>query len=106
MTQDARAPYDETCAELTATSEATASTMFGMPCLKIGRKAFAGFHAGAMVFKLRGSAHAEALALPGSALFDPTNGRPMREWVVVQPRHAGRWVEFGRQALAYVGGQD
>ena len=79
--------------------------MFGAPCIKVKGKAFAAFSQGRMVFKLRGDAHAVALALPGAALFDPSGeGRPMREWVGVPDAHAEQWERLAEEALAYVGG--
>lgn len=79
--------------------------MFGVLCIKVKGKAFASFSQERMVFKLRGEAHAEALALAGAALFDPSgHGRPMREWVTVPVAHANRWEQFAEEALAYVGG--
>lgn len=53
-----------------------------MPCLAVHGKAFAGVHPGAMVFKLQGDNHANALALPGVAV-RPV--RPMREWSRYRP---------------------
>jgi hypothetical protein len=77
--------------------------MFGMPCLKYDGKMFAGYYKGAMTFKLTGLAHAEALALPGARLFDPSGrGRPMKEWVEVPADHSDRWPEFGDEALRYL----
>jgi hypothetical protein len=104
MADEGRGDYDDVVAELTATSAAQSGKMFGMPCLKIGGKAFAGLHGEAMVFKLRGNAHGRALALPGARLFDPMGGRPMKEWVEVPREHAAEWAELGRQAMAYVEG--
>ena len=105
MADSPQARYDEVAAELTATSPATLSKMFGMPCLKIGSKAFAGYTDSAMVFKLSGAPHTRALALSGAHLFDPGSmGRPMKEWVVVPVEHAAVWPDLGRDALAYVGG--
>ncbi|HEX6605557.1 MAG TPA: hypothetical protein VF276_01465 [Chloroflexia bacterium] len=102
MTADPRAAYDAVAAEL-AGAGVSSSKMFGMPCLKYGGKAFAGFHQEAMTFKLRLPAHAAALALPGAHLFDPSGaGRPMREWVEVPATHAARWPEFAREALHYL----
>jgi hypothetical protein len=76
---------------------AEAGKMFGMPCLKIGGKAFAGTYDKELVFKLTGDAHAEALALPNAHLFDPSDmGRPMKEWVVtpeITPQKAKKLVE-------------
>ena len=74
--------YDAVAAGLTKSTAAVAGKMFGMPNLFIGGKAFAGLYGDAMVFKLDGSAHARAPALPGAQLFDPSGrGRPMKAWV-------------------------
>jgi hypothetical protein len=102
---DAKAHYDAVVTEITATSPATAGKMFGMPCLKINGKAFAGFTDNAMVFKLGGPALQRALALPGARHFDPMGGRPMKEWVVAPPAHASRWLDLSRAAMRYVEGK-
>lgn len=79
------------------------SQMFGMPCLKVGGKAFAGVFGSSMVFKLAGDAHAGALKLKGMELFDPSGmGRPMKEWVVVPATHARRWTDLASLARDYV----
>lgn len=105
MSSDPRAEYDAVVSEIIASSSATGGMMFGMPCLKDSGKAFAGFYKGAMVFKLGAPSHAEALALPGARLFDPTGrGRPMKEWVEVPDEHASRWLDLAREALHYVVG--
>jgi hypothetical protein len=85
--------------------EVAGGKLFGVRCIKANGKAFAAFRDGAMVFKLRGAPHAEALALPGAALFDPSgHGRPMREWVVVPAEHADRWEGLAEVALRGMGG--
>jgi hypothetical protein len=100
MAKKSSPTFDSVADELTATSDTVRSQMFGMACLKRGGKAFAGDYHGAMVFKLRGEAHAQALALAGAHLFDPSGrDRPMKEWVVIPGEHAARWPEFGRLAL-------
>ncbi len=105
MTEDARALYDAVVSEITASSSAITGKMFGMPCLKNNGKAFAGYSENAMVFKLTAPQHAEALALMGARLFDPSGrDRPMREWVEVPVENAARWLEFARSALHYVDG--
>ncbi len=54
--------------------------MFDKPCFKTGGKAFMSFFENAMVFKLIGAAHHEAVSLDGSQLFDPAGKkRPMKE---------------------------
>ena len=100
---DSRTQYDAITAELAAISPTIAGKMFGMPCLKCNGKAFAGYYEGAMVFKLGVPRHAEALALSGARLFDPSGrGRPMKEWVEVPAEHVSQWFELARAALAYV----
>src|SRR5437588_269073 len=102
MPTDSRADNDAVASEITASSLATTGQMFGMPCLKNEGKAFAGYYQDAMVFKLKGKAHAEALALSGARLFDPSSrGRPMKEWVEVPAEYSSKWVELGREALRY-----
>jgi hypothetical protein len=107
MSLDAQAEYDAVVSEMMATSPTSSGKMFGMPCLKNSNgKAFAGFFEGEMVFKLGGANHAEALALSGARLFDPSErGRPMKEWVVVPIEHVSRWLEFARNAFDYVAGK-
>ncbi|HMA35145.1 MAG TPA: hypothetical protein VKY74_11790 [Chloroflexia bacterium] len=103
MTADPRATYDAIAADLGATAAVISTKMFGMPCLKHGGKAFAGFHHDAMAFKLRQPEHAAALALAGAHLFDPSgSGRPMKEWVEVPAAHAAHWPELAREALHYL----
>lgn len=76
-----------------------AGQMFGMPVFLRGRKAFGGPRQGGMVFKLSGDAHAKALALKGSHLFDPGEmGRPMKQWVVVPIAHRKYYEELARAA--------
>ncbi len=79
--------------------------LFGKPCLKIGKKAFACFFDNEMVFKLTGDAHANALALDGAQLFDPSGkNRPMKEWVQLPFTHKDQWVDYAEQAMGYVVG--
>ncbi len=106
MSLDAQAEYAAIVSEMMATSPTSSGKMFGMPCLKNSNgKAYAGFFEDSMVFKLSGASHAEALALTGSRLFDPSGrGRPRKEWVVVPVEHSSRWLDFARKAFDYVGG--
>ena len=107
MSLDAQVEYDAVVSEMVATTPTSSGKMFGMPCLKNSNgKAFAGFFEGEMVFKLGGASHAEALALAGARLFDPSErGRPMKEWVVVPIEHSSRWLEFARDGFDYVAGK-
>ena len=86
--------------------DALKSQLFGKPCYKIGKKAFVCFFKQAMVFKLQGEAHQEALSLDGSELFDPSGkNRPMKEWVQVPYHYQGQWKRFAQEAVEYVGGK-
>ncbi len=104
MSLEPQAEYYAVVSEMMATSPTSSGKMFGMPCLKNSNgKAFAGYYEGTMVFKLGGASHAEALALFGAKLFDPSErGRPMKEWVVLSFEHVSRWLEFARYAFDYV----
>ena len=79
--------------------EVTSGAMFGMPCAKLAGKAFMGSFDGGVVFKLDEPLRGDALALDGSALFDPSGKRPMREWVVVPSAHEDRWSRFAAAAM-------
>ena len=104
MSLEPQAAYEAVVSEMIATSPTTSGKMFGMPCLKSSNgKAFVGYFEGAMVFKLGGESHTEALALSGAKLFDPSErGRPMKEWVVVPIEYSSKWLEFARDAFDYV----
>ena len=102
---DGSARFDEICDDLLHRhAEVELTQMMGMPSLKRDGKLVAGFVASedAMVFKLTDhDAHAQALALDGSHLFDPSGkGRPFKEWVVVPNAHEQRWAELAEKAFA------
>src|SRR5690242_7368905 len=77
---------------------ARAATMFGMPSVKdAAGKAFAGLRGEDLVCRLGRdtAAHAQALALTGAHLFDPSGmGRPMKDWVCIPVAHAAHWADF------------
>lgn len=87
-----------------AIPDAIKSQLFGKQCFKINGKPFVCYFNSAMVFKLSGEIHSEALSLDGSRLFDPSGKkRPMREWVEVPFEYENKWSEFAEAALEYVG---
>jgi hypothetical protein len=100
---DSQELYQRIAQRLAALPGVAQGQMFGMPVVKVNGKAFTGYYQGDMAFKLSGPAHAEALALSGAALFDPSGrGRPMREWVRVPAAQAAAWVDLAYAALQYV----
>ena len=98
---EARAAFDD-IAEALAGAGARTGSMFGMPCLKAGNKAFAGMYGDAATFKLPAGELERALALPGVELFDPSGGRPMREWAQVPLASSAEWPALAEAAHAYV----
>ncbi len=56
--------------------------MFGGPCYWSGGNMFAAVHQESIFVRLGEQDRAELLAEPGAHLFEPMEGRPMREYVV------------------------
>jgi hypothetical protein len=102
VSEQAVAAYDAVAAELEPAGVARGS-MFGMPCLKVGKKVLAGMFGDAMTFKLPPEPREKALGLPGAEPFDPGMGRPMKEWVVIPLAQSEAWPEYAAEALEYVG---
>jgi hypothetical protein len=101
VSDEAVAAYDAVAAGLEAAGVVRGS-MFGMPCLKIGKKVVAGMYGDAMTFKLPPEPREKALALPGVEPFDPGMGRPMKEWVLIPLDRSEVWPEYAAEALEYV----
>ena len=90
----------EALAQSLASKGVVLSAMFGMPALKFEGKAFGGLFGDAVVFKLDGASHADALKVTGAMLFDPSGmGRPMKAWVVVPSAQSKRWAGLADAAL-------
>ena len=97
------ARFEELCADLLARNgDLVRTKMMGMPSLKLNGTLVAGFAAteDAMVFKLPNpDDRSRALALPGAHLFEPMEGRAMKEWVVVTNEQAQHWPAFAQTAI-------
>ena len=81
----------------------TVGKMFGAISLMVGSKAIGCLHGDGVAFKLGRDTpgHADALALPGAILFDPSGmNRPFKDWVLVPLGSAQRWPELAESALA------
>lgn len=57
-------------------------------------KAAAMFWKDNIVVKLQGEFYAEAMSLDGSCLFEPMEGRPMKEWVQIPYDYKDSWERF------------
>jgi hypothetical protein len=67
--------------------------------LKREGKIFAMDYSGSMVFKLSAARCAELVARGEAVAFDRGQGKPLREWVVVDDPNA--WLELAGEALAF-----
>jgi hypothetical protein len=107
MASSSEQAYERLVADLSGRG-VTAGDMFGKPTLKVGTKSVACLYNEGMAFKLGTgtSEHAEALALSGANVFDPSGtGREMQDWVWVPVEHAKHWVEFADAAVYRLIGQ-
>lgn len=69
--------------------------MFGAPCMKTPNgKSAAMFYKDNIVVKLQGEPFSEAMALDGAKLFEPMEGRAMKEWVQVPFIYRSQWKKF------------
>lgn len=65
--------------------------MFGMPCAKIGGKAFVGLYQDSLVVKIGRERVEKMLKAKTGRQFDPSGmGRPMKEWVAIEEPESGR----------------
>lgn len=59
--------------------------MFGFPCRFVHGNMFMGLHKDVMVLRLPPADREELLKVAGAAIFEPSPGRTMKEYVVVPP---------------------
>jgi hypothetical protein len=103
---DASQEYQQLLEHFADGPQITAGQMFGKPCIKFNSKAFVAQHKETLVFKLSGESHAQALARPGAALWDPSGkGRAMKEWVALPTAERANFNTLADAALAYLLGQ-
>ena len=72
-----------------------AGKMFGALCMKTPNgKSAAMFWKDNIVVKLTGESLKDAISLDGSKLFEPMEGRPMKEWVQIPFGYRDKWKYF------------
>ena len=88
----AEAYFNDLTAEI---PDVTAGKMFGALCMKTPNgKSAAMFWKDHIVVKLEGDAWNEAMSLDGAQLFEPMEGRPMKEWVQIPFDYKDQWKKF------------
>jgi TfoX/Sxy family transcriptional regulator of competence genes len=65
--------------------DAQSKKMFGYPAAFVGGHLFAGLHQDSLIVRLSPKDKSALLEQPGSRIFEPMPGRPMRDYVVVPP---------------------
>jgi hypothetical protein len=78
---------------------------FGSDALQVDGRIFAMLSHGRFVLKLPSERVAGLIARGDGAPFDAGKGRPMKEWVVLEPHTSRRWPSLAREAVAFVGGR-
>ena len=82
--------------------EGAPGKMFGALCMKLPNgKAAAMFWKNFLVVKLPEKEREGALKLKGAQLFDPMDGRPMKEWVQVPFDHKSKWKELMASSVKF-----
>lgn len=77
--------------------------MFGALCMKMPNgKSGAMFWKDNIVVKLHGGALNEALSLDGAQLFEPMEGKPMKDWVQIPFDYKDKWKTFAEISASEV----
>jgi TfoX/Sxy family transcriptional regulator of competence genes len=76
---------------------------FGASALKVRGKIFAMVSQGSLVVKLPSQRVQELIAAGDGAPFDAGKGRPMKEWVQIDPARSRSWTQLAREARTFVG---
>jgi TfoX/Sxy family transcriptional regulator of competence genes len=80
----------------------SAGTMFGASALKFRGKVFAMLVKGRLVVKLPTERVTRLVSAGSGQLFDPGNGRLMKEWVTIPDRVRVRWSGLVDEAEVFV----
>lgn len=96
--------YAELCASFFKRADVAPSEKqgFGSSALTVDGRIFAMLTRGRLVVKLSKD-RVDALSAAGWGVrFDANKGRPMKEWLTVDPRHEENWAMLAEQALNFV----
>lgn len=79
---------------------------FGSAALKIHDKIFAMLVRGELVVKLPKSRVDTLVASGDGERFDANRGRPMKEWLALEPASQEEWLPLAREAMKFVASKD
>ena len=96
--------YGAVIQSLLSDPRVTEAQMFGMPCAKIGGKAFVGLFKKNLVVKIGAPRVEELLKAKAGRKFDPSGlERPMKEWIMIpESAAAKKWLTFATAAKVFV----
>lgn len=76
---------------------------FGSSALRVHDRIFAMVSRDRLVLKLPAGRVAELIGAGDGHPYDAGKGRPMKEWVALDPAGSDRWLALASEALAFVG---
>ena len=76
---------------------------FGSSALRVHDRIFAMVSHGRLVLKLPRQRVADLIASGDGGPFDAGKGRPMKEWVSLDPARQDSWLELAAEAMEFVG---
>lgn len=96
--------YNKIAEELAKQYNVVSGQMFGKPCLKIGKKAFAAYYQDEIVFKLgRVEINLIKEKYLGSVNWDPSGkNRAMKDWLQIPEEFSDNWMQLAIQAMENV----
>jgi len=98
-----QASFEAVADRLLSEPDVTKGTGFGSsPGLRVGGKIFAMLAPGGLVVKLPARRCAELVAAQMGQPFDRGQGRPLKEWVVLNQAKEQDWPGLALEALTYV----
>jgi hypothetical protein len=81
---------------------AGAARRFGSSALRVNGRIFAMVSHGLLVLKLPSGRVAQLIASGAGGTYDAGKGRPMKEWVSLDPARQANWVGLAAEALEFV----
>jgi hypothetical protein len=75
---------------------------FGSSALRVNGRIFAMVSHGRLVLKLPSRRVAELIAARAGGGYDAGKGRPMKEWVSLDPAVQDEWLDLATEALEFV----